>query len=106
MDKLCTANIRNFQDFIFKEPQCILKEKKLKISVDLTRLVRFLTVVNAVMNMQGPYNAENSERQAAPKRAIWPREILFLYKDNGLLQGRRNPGRLKSIRWLPIFVGS
>jgi hypothetical protein len=74
--------------------------------VDLIRLVRCLTVVNAVMNMHGPYNAGNSERQAAPERAIWPMGILFLYKDNGLLQGRRNPGRLNTVRWRLIFVGS
>jgi len=62
--------------------------------------------VNAVMNIHGPYNARNTERQAAPERRIWPREIIFLYNDNGLLQGSRNPERLNSDRWRPIFVGS
>jgi hypothetical protein len=63
--------IRNFQDLIFKEPKCILKEKKSKIPVDLIRLVQCLTVVKAVMNMHVPYNAGNSESE------IWPMETLF-----------------------------
>jgi len=85
IDKLSTANTRNFQDFIFKEPKCILKKKKSKITVDLIHLVQCLTVVNAVMNVHGPYNARNSESQANPERGIWPIEIFFLYNDNGLL---------------------
>jgi hypothetical protein len=105
-DKLCTDNARNFQDFISKGPKCILQKNKSKISVDLIRLVHCLTFVNTVMNMHGPYNAGNSERQAAPESEIWPTEILFLCNDNGLLQGRRNLGRLNSVRWRPIFVGS
>lgn len=68
MDKLCRDNIRNFQDLIFKEPKCILKKKKSKISVDLIRLVQCLTVVKAVMNMHVPYNAGNSKRGIGPMK--------------------------------------
>ena len=65
--------------------------------MDLTCLVQCLTVVNPVMNMHVPYNAGNSESQAAPERGIWPMAIIFLYSDNGLLQGRGNPGLLNSV---------
>jgi hypothetical protein len=83
-----------------------LKGRKSKISVNLNRLVQCLTVLNSVMNMHGSYNAGNYERQAGPEKGIWPMEILLLYNDKVLLQGRRNPGRLNSVRWRPITVGS
>jgi len=74
------------------------KIKEIENLCGLIRLVQCLTVVNAMMNMHSPYNARNSERQAALERGMWPMEILFLYNGNGLLQGSRNPGRLNSVR--------